>query len=91
MANTRVSFSELEGVWSISVCVCVCVCVCVFVSQRKKVPDEWQARQATPAINPSKQQQAQRKENYNKRKMCVFVWVCVCVNYSGVLYCIAFV
>ena len=25
-----------------SVCVCVCVCACV--SQRKKVPDEWQAR-----------------------------------------------
>ena len=34
------------------VCVraCVCVCVCVCVSQRKKVPDKWQARQATPAI-----------------------------------------
>ena len=30
--------------------VCVCVCVCVCVSQRRKVPDEWQARQATPAI-----------------------------------------
>ena len=28
----------------------VCVCVCVCVSQWKKVPDEWQARQATPAI-----------------------------------------
>ena len=29
----------------------VCVCVCVCVSQRKKkVPDEWQALQATPAI-----------------------------------------
>ena len=26
------------------------VCVCVCVSQWKKVPDEWQARQATPAI-----------------------------------------
>ena len=26
------------------------MCVCVCVSQRKKVPDEWQARQATPAI-----------------------------------------
>ena len=34
----------------VCVCMCVCVCVCVFVSQRKKVPDEWQARQATPAI-----------------------------------------
>ena len=36
----------------VRVCVCVCVRarVCVCVSQRKKVPDEWQARQATPAI-----------------------------------------
>ena len=31
-------------------CVCVCVCVCVCMSQWTKVPDEWQARQATPAI-----------------------------------------
>ena len=30
--------------------MCVCVRVCVCVSQWKKVPDEWQARQATPAI-----------------------------------------
>ena len=38
-------------VWCV-VCMCVCgvVCVCVCVSQWKKVPDEWQARQATPAI-----------------------------------------
>ena len=28
-------------------CVCVCVCVCV---TRKKMPDEWQARQAILAI-----------------------------------------
>ena len=27
--------------------MCVCVCVC---HNEKKVPDEWQARQATPAI-----------------------------------------
>ena len=29
------------------VCVCVCVCVC---HNEEKVPDEWQARQATQAI-----------------------------------------
>ena len=40
----------------VCVCVCVCACVracvraCVCVSQWKKVPDEWQARQTTPAI-----------------------------------------
>ena len=39
------------------------LCVCVTM---KKVPDELQARQATRAI--LKQQQAQRKENYNKSK-----------------------
>ena len=31
------------------VCACVRACVCVCVTM-KKVPDEWQARQATPAI-----------------------------------------
>ena len=34
----------------VCVCVCVCACACVCVSQWKKLPDEWQARQATPAI-----------------------------------------
>ena len=34
----------------VCVCACVCVCVCVCVSQWKKVPDECQARQATPAL-----------------------------------------
>ena len=41
----------------VCVCVCVCVCACVCVRVRvcvchheKKVPDEWQARQAIPAI-----------------------------------------
>ena len=29
------------------ICVCVCVCVC---HNEEKVPDEWQARQATQAI-----------------------------------------
>ena len=28
----------------------VCVCMCVCVTMEKKVPDEWQARQAIPAI-----------------------------------------
>ena len=32
-----------------AVCECVCVCVCVTM-KKKAVPDEWQARQATPAI-----------------------------------------
>ena len=36
--------------WMPCLCVYGCVCVCVCVSQWKKVPDEWQARQATPAI-----------------------------------------
>ena len=31
------------------ICVCVCVCVCVCHNE-KKVPDEWQARHAMPAI-----------------------------------------
>ena len=34
-------------------CVCVCVCVCVYVCvchNEKKLPDEWQAWQATPEI-----------------------------------------
>ena len=36
----------------VCMCVCLCVCVCVCVRERereneKKVPDEWQARQAT--------------------------------------------
>ena len=31
-----------------NVCAYVCVCVCV-CHDEKKVPDEWQARQATPA------------------------------------------
>ena len=35
------------GGGGVYVCVCVCVCVC---HNEKKVPDEWQARQATPAI-----------------------------------------
>ena len=30
----------------VHVCVCVCVCVC---HNEKRVPDEWQARQAIPA------------------------------------------
>ena len=37
----------------VSVCVCVLVCECVYVCvcyNEKKVPDKWQARQATPAI-----------------------------------------
>ena len=33
--------------WLLCVCVCVCVCVC---HNEKRVPDEWQARQATQAI-----------------------------------------
>ena len=59
------------------------VCAC---HNEKKVPDEWQARQATPAIlQVSKQQQAQHKENYKSKLkgpvscMCVCVCVCVCV------------
>ena len=28
----------------------MCVCACVCVTMKKKVPDEWQARQATPAM-----------------------------------------
>ena len=34
----------------LSVCLSVCLCVCVCVTMKKKVPDERQARQATPAM-----------------------------------------
>ena len=64
------------------------VCVCVWVSQWKRVPDEWQARQATPAIL----QVSSSKHNAKKittrirgafhqwiTAMCVCVCVCVCV------------
>ena len=35
----------------VHLCLCVCVCVCVCVCHNaKRVPDEWQARQATPAM-----------------------------------------
>ena len=34
--------------WKSARCVCLLVCVCV--TMKKKVPDEWQAWQATPAI-----------------------------------------
>ena len=52
-------------------CVCVCVCVCVTI---KKLPGEWQAQQAIPAIlRAGKQQQAQRKQKYNKTKRQTWV------------------
>ena len=65
----------LHGVcMCVCVCVCVCacvracvracVCVCAFHNEKKKVPDEWQARQAIPAIlQVSSTEQAQRKQN----------------------------
>ena len=50
--------------------------VCVCVSQRKKVPDEWQARWATPAIL----QASSSKHNAKKiTTVCVCACVCVCV------------
>ena len=68
----------------------MCVCVCVTM---KKVPDEWQARQATPAIL----QVSSSKENYIKRKRPVSsvdhcarararVRVCVCLLSSDVCW-----
>ena len=46
---------RLQDLRTSTQCVCVCVCVrvsvCVCVCHNeKKVPDEWQARQATPTI-----------------------------------------
>ena len=49
---------------------CVCVCVCVSI---KKVPDEWQARQATPAIL----QVSSSKQNAKN----ITTSVCVCLQY----------
>ena len=47
------NFSKLDTIAGslFLACVCVCVCVCVYVCvTMEKVPDEWQARQAIPAI-----------------------------------------
>ena len=50
--------------------------MCVCVSQWKKVPDEWQARQATPAIL----QVSSSKHNAKKiTTVCVCVRACMCV------------
>ena len=41
-------------------CVCVCVCVC---HNEKKVPNEWQARQAIPAILQASSSKHNAKKN----------------------------
>ena len=60
----------------------MCVCVCVCVSQWKKVPDEWQARQATPAIL----QVSSSKHNAKKITtvcVCACVRACACLSLHG--------
>ena len=49
--STSSSMSRMPVCVCVCACACVCVrvCVCVCVTI-KKVPDEWQARQAIPAI-----------------------------------------
>ena len=66
----------------VSYCACVHVCVCV--SQWKKVPGEWQARQATPAIlRASLLNLHMLQSTYFETKIdCVRVCVCVCVFVS---------
>ena len=61
----------------VCVCVFVCVCVCVCHNERKKVPDEWQARQVTPAIV----QVSSIKHN-------VCACVCVCGGGGGAWVCV---
>ena len=65
--SIKLGFSECVRV-CVHVCVCVCVCVC---HNEKKCQTNVQARQVTPCVTSSKQQHAQRKENYNKSKRCV--------------------
>ena len=63
--------------WYVFWCVCVCVCVCV--TMKKRVPDEWQARQATQAILQVS------SSNHNAKKIttrCVCLCVCVSVCLS---------
>ena len=47
------------------------------VSQRKKVPDEWQARQATPAILQVSSSKHNAKKITTKESVCVCVCACV--------------
>ena len=57
----------------------VCVCVCVCVTMKKKVPDEWQARQATLAIlQVSSSKHNAKKITTRVRDLCACVCVCVC-------------
>ena len=70
-------------------CGCGLVDVCVCVTMKKKVPDEWQARQATPAIL----QVSSSKHNAKKitTRVCVCVLCacvpCVCRVYARVCAC----
>ena len=70
-------------------CVCVRVCVCVFVRvgvcNKKKVPEEWQARQQIPAILLV----SSSKHNAQTKILCVRVraWLCVCLFVNAKRLC----
>ena len=44
--------------------MCVCVCVCVCVKMKKRVPDEWQARQAKIASGNEKKITEQEEAHF---------------------------
>ena len=48
-ANLRM-IAIAQKVMGLDLCLCVCFCERVCVSQWKKVPYDWQARQPLPAI-----------------------------------------
>ena len=70
----------------VSVCLCACVRACVRACHNEKeVPDEWQARQATPAILQVSSSKHSANKNttrgrgpFHQSIMCVCVCVCVC-------------
>ena len=78
--------------WNVCVCVCDAVCVCVCQNEKKCQANgkHDKRHRRTGGSTSSKQQQAQRKENYKRKRpvssvdychhVYVCVWVCVCVS-----------
>ena len=74
------------------VCVCVPACVCVsHYDHEKKVPGDWQARQAIPAIlqvslkkkKKKKKKKVSSSKPWQRKENTTRVTVCVCVGGGG--------